>query len=226
MNAELRRGLTGSSASGIDRPTAPSFRYMRRVMVLAMVAAAVVSAPPAYASCARPASVERDLVQFDLVFVGSVVQLANHGRWATFAVEDVWKGTLDTQVLEVRAGPAEGGSSVDRTYEAGRRYLVFAFDSTRSASGGSMYGSGARWADSTCSSTQPYTSDLTQYRPASASSSAPPASVGIPSSSVAERGGIDPRVLLAMLGTAVGVVSAVLVIRRRNRRSRPLAIVE
>lgn len=217
MNDQLCGASSGGPASGTDRPAARRFSCMRRVLVPAMVVAAFLSASPAYASCAGPASVERDLVQSDLVFVGTVVRLANQNRWATFVVEDVWMGNPDTQVLEVRAGPAVGGSSIERTYQAGGRYLVFAFDATKGAAGESLYGSD-RWADSNCSSTQPYTSDLTRYRPASATGGASPTSVGIPSSSVVEGGRIDPLVLLALAGTAAALVFVVLAIRRRNRR--------
>ena len=64
------------------------------------------------------------------MFVGTVVSTTNAGRWATFAVEEVWNGDVGDTVV-VKAGPAPTGdptrfsaSSVDRTYEPGTRYLV------------------------------------------------------------------------------------------------------
>ena len=68
-----------------------------RTLMLLVVAAAgcgasLISVTPASASCAGPATVETELVRADLVFVGTATALTNKNRWATFAVEDLWKG--------------------------------------------------------------------------------------------------------------------------------------
>lgn len=136
-----------------------------------MMSGLAVPAGPAFASCAPPPAAEEAVRQSDLVFVGTVAELANRDRWAVFTVEQVWKGDPGGARVDVRAGPAEPGdgtgvaTSVDRTYQLGTRYLVFA----RAVSQGSdavAYGPGARWSDNACSLTQPYDPSLDRLRPA------------------------------------------------------------
>ena len=144
----------------------------------------LLTAGPASASCAPPPPPDQALSQSDLVFVGTVTELANRDRWAVFRVEDVWKGDAGGEQVEVRGGPADPGNgvgaatSVDRTYQRGVRYLVYA----RAVTAGSAaidYGAGARWTDNACSLTRVYDPSLEQLRPATA----PPADPGRPPTS-------------------------------------------
>src|SRR5699024_10709686 len=122
--------------------------------------------------CAGPPTVEGELARADLAFVGTVTELTNAGRWATFTVDDLWKGDLDSPAVDVHAGPADPGggvisaSSVDRTYELGVRYLVFAYDPTSHGYLPTWGTSG--FEDNNCSGTQPYSSSLDTFRPADA----------------------------------------------------------
>ncbi len=137
---------------------------------LALALALIVGgAAPAGASCLGPPSVDTSLRDADLAFVGTAVDVTNNGRWATFSVEEVWKGDPGGQVVEVRGGPGgQAATSVDRTYVSGTRYLVFARDP--GAHGLSRaWGDDGRWEDGACSATQPYTADLDRFRPQAAS---------------------------------------------------------
>lgn len=137
---------------------------------LALALALVVGgASPAAASCLGPTSVDSSLRDADLAFVGTAVEVTNNGRWATFSVEEVWKGDPGGQRIEVRGGPGgQAATSVDRTYAAGTRYLVFARDpGARGLS--RAWGDDGRWEDGACSATQPYTADLDRFRPQDAS---------------------------------------------------------
>ena len=125
--------------------------------VLLVVGVALGAAPPAAASCAVPPSLEESLSSAELAFVGTVVELNNLNRWATFQVEEVWKGEPGTTRLDVRGGPPGGAAtSVDRTFELDTRYLVFASRGER------------HWEDNTCSATQPYDQSLAALRPSGA----------------------------------------------------------
>lgn len=126
-------------------------------------------ASAAGASCLGPTSVDTSLREADLAFVGTAVAVTNNGRWATFSVEEVWKGDPGGQRIEVRGGPGgQVATSVDRTYVAGTRYLVFARDPGAHGSSRS-WGDDGRWEDGGCSATQPYTADLDNLRPQDAS---------------------------------------------------------
>lgn len=118
----------------------------------------------------RAVDVQEDFEASDLVFVGSVTDLANGDRWATFRVEEIWKGDPEGDRVEVRAGPAgrtgaPAATSVDRTYVAGQRYVVFASDLSRRPGAVFDFGDGARWIDGACSATQLYEPSLDRLRP-------------------------------------------------------------
>jgi len=142
------------------------FAALATATVLPATVLAILWAVPAGASCARPPTVEEGMARADLVFVGRAVEVTNSGRWAFFAVEDVWKGALRGRRAEVRGGAQEGlGTSVDRTYVLDTRYLVFA-DSPPSDPGlRDLYGAGVRWTDDACSMSQPHTPGLVGSRP-------------------------------------------------------------
>lgn len=149
-------------------------RNSSRAIVCMVFAAAGIwalgTAPVARADCSAPPPLKKALASAQIAFVGTVTGLEHDGRTATFRVEEVWKGGVVGETLVVNGGPAlaelekaerEGNmvaTSVDRTYEAGVRYLVVPYDA-----------SGAVLKDNACSSTQPYTSELDRFRPAGAS---------------------------------------------------------
>lgn len=160
----------------------------------------------------------------DLVFVGTVVKATNHGRWATFELEQLWKGTPGTNRIEVHAGPAdppgpnEVATSVDRSYELGVRYLVMARD-PQAAGFQRLYGSSNRYEDNSCSATRPYVTALGRFRPKSRlPRPAAPAPVAAP---VATPGRSDDPAWLAfaVVGGVLAAAVAALVILRRRRAS-------
>jgi hypothetical protein len=56
------------------------------------------------------------------------------------------------------------GSSVERTYQLGVRYLVMATD-PKAGGYDSMYGEHGRFEDNSCTGTQPYVAQLARFRP-------------------------------------------------------------
>jgi len=135
-----------------------------------------LSVPPARASCAEPIPIEQALAEAQAVFVGTVTHVQYSGRMATFQVEEVWKGDVGAVAVvnggpglsELEAARAQGQevfTSVDRTFESGRRYLVVSYARD-----------GALLSDNACSATRIFTGDLDPYRPDSAYTPvAPPA---------------------------------------------------
>jgi len=155
-----------------------SMRATKRKRTVVGLATAVVAiigvvftGGAAQASCFRPPDVEADLESSDLVFVGLATDLATENRWVMVRIEERWKGDPGGDRAEVRAGPGGGtggqaATSIDRTYVAGERYLVFASDLSRRPGAGVDFCAGARWVDSACSATRPYESSLDRFRPA------------------------------------------------------------
>jgi len=133
-------------------------RVARTVLVLLMLAAwsgTVASAPqPVSASCVQPSSPADSVATGRIVFVGTVLEVANDGRWARVGVDERWRGAdaLPAEV-QVHGGPGPGTvTSTDRAYlqapylfvvEEGPGYL----------------------ADNACSGTVPWTDDLAALRP-------------------------------------------------------------
>jgi hypothetical protein len=117
--------------------------------------AALVLAPSASASCVAPPPLEHSLADAPIVFVGTVLRVTNERRTAIFRVERVWKGEVEGTVV-VRGGPegANVWSSVQRTYRAGKRYLVVPDRSQRDV-----------FLDSHCSATRVYSPGLAELRP-------------------------------------------------------------
>lgn len=199
----------------------PCMRANKARRTLVRLAAAVVvmfgvlsMGSPAGASCFRVPDVEADLASTDLVFVGSVTHLANENRWATFRVEEVWKGDPGGDRVEVRAGPggrpgAPAASSNDRTYVAGQRYLVFASDLSSRPEAAIDFGEGARWVDGACSATRLYESSLDRFRPADAH---------LASSETTSRGSLVPAVVVAAALTLPAAAVAAIALRRRSAR--------
>jgi hypothetical protein len=127
------------------------------VGLLAAVAGMLMSVVPVAASCAPPVPIDEALRTSDSIFVGTVAGLANQGRTATFAVDEVWRGPDLPARAVVNGGPEGNGfTSVDRSWEAGAKYLVFA-----SVDDGEL-------TDNACSNTQIWADDLAAHRPADA----------------------------------------------------------
>ena len=136
--------------------TGPGRRLLAPLALLVGLAPALLLSPPAaLASCAMPDPLGAVLTRAEIVFVGSVTRTAQMGRWATVTVEEIWKGPDLPQTVLVKGG--QGGNtmtSVDRTFEAGTRYLFL------------PSGSNPGLTDNACSSTTVWSADLEAMRPA------------------------------------------------------------
>ena len=158
------------------------------------------------------------------MLVGTVVGLTNEGRWATFKVEELWKGTPGSGQVEVRAGPADplgpnqAATSVDRHYEPGGRYLVFARD-PRAHGFSSNWGSGGRFEDNDCSATQPYVAGVARFRPVR---DRLPTAAPRTAATAAQPKADDPPwgLIVSGVGVAVAGLAGVAVVRQRSRVKR------
>jgi hypothetical protein len=133
-------------------------RSLRRLRVLGAIAALLVAALPgtAVASCIMPPPLAESIRLAEVVIVGTVGATENRARWATINVEEIWKGPDLPPTVIVRAGPAgDTFSSIDRTFDAGVRYL---FLLGRDEQGG--------FTDNACSQTTPWEVGLAALRPA------------------------------------------------------------
>ncbi|MDP8927742.1 MAG: hypothetical protein M3O70_03970 [Actinomycetota bacterium] len=121
---------------------------------MASVTLLLLASDPASSSCIRddrPLSVK--VAEAEIVFVGTVLSVADARRTARVHVEEVWRGPeLDEQVV-VHGGADDAFSSVDRHWEPGARYLVF----PRQENG--------RLQDDACSPTIPWEPQLATFRP-------------------------------------------------------------
>lgn len=157
---------------------------------LAATMALLVGPMPAAASCAGPIPMAEALRKADSVFTGSVVGTANTGRTATVAVDEVWRGPDLPARVVVQGGPdGNVATSIDRTWEAGGRYLVFAaiVDS--------------QLTDNACSSTQIWSDELEALQPSDAR---PPSDSGPSGTS----GGLTgPWLAIVGAVAAIGAVS-------------------
>ena len=192
---------------------------MRRAVLasflLSIAGAVLVDASPASADCAAPTGVGHSMRYAELVFVGSAEQVTNEGRWATFVIDELWKGTPESRRIEVHGGPkGRMHSSVERSYRQGARYLVMATDPE---AGGydSMYDSNSRFEDNACSGTRPYVAALERYRP----NPHPP----LPAATtvISQSDGVPAAAIVLVV--AAGITAAGLAVwrpwRRRRRRS-------
>lgn len=131
-------------------------RLTRAVITAAgALAALVVAAGPAAASCAQSPPMEQAIEDAKAVFVGTVTAVADEGYQATVEVHEVWKGPDRAPVEEVRGSPAGGArTSVDRSFEAGATYLFVLHDDQ------------SPLEDDICTKTSEWQEDYAQYRPA------------------------------------------------------------
>lgn len=174
---------------------------MKRIIVVALLATAIAGlvTTAAHASCRSPDPLEQSVEQAPLIFVGTVIGLANDDRTATVTVEEIWKGPRLPVEVRVAGGYDEPGvfTSVDRTFEMGVTYLFFPSTTTEPLE------------DNACSATQELDSTIEAFRPDVVNSPKPP-----PGS------GSSP---LLWAGAAVGLAAlvfggAVLVQRGRTHR--------
>lgn len=185
----------------------------------------LLGSEPASASCAPPVGIADGIARADVVVVGTVVSARSDNRVATVRVEEVWKGDVG-ETLEVFGGPAAENAltSVDRNYEVGRRYLLFAGEP---AAHGYPAISGGRYEDNNCSTTQLWADSLSQYRPATASvvgkgvNDAPRVSTS--PAPAAARASDDPMVAwwLVVAGVGCGLLLAIGLMKRRHRVPGP-----
>ena len=120
------------------------------------VALALLSLPAAAAArCVEPAPIAQAVQTADVVLVGTVTAIEQGGRLATVTVTEVWRGPDQPAIVKVRGGPADGPTSVDRTFEVGARYL---FTLILAANGG--------LGDNACSSTTTWEPGHAAIRPA------------------------------------------------------------
>jgi hypothetical protein len=111
------------------------------------------------ASCAEIPSPRGALASEPIAFVGTVVDIWNEDRWVVAKVEEVWKGTDIPEYVEIRGGEKSGfffgvGSSGDREYDDGSRYLFFPHDRQ-----------GAVMQDNACSATTRFGPRVEALRP-------------------------------------------------------------
>lgn len=159
----------------------------------------------AHADCAvDERTLEERVADAPVVFVGTTTEVTNRDRTATFDVHEIWKRADDipeigSQVV-VRGGSdeADAGTSVDRTWQPGQRYLVF----PRAEDG--------RFVDDICTSTRPWTDDLADARPADAREV--PAGGDLDDVATATS---TPWIVVGITVLAVGAATAVVAARRR-----------
>lgn len=189
-------------------------RHFALVLSLAILAVAA-SALPAAASCAMPeGSLQQRLENANHLFVGTVTSIDPTGRIADVTVEAVWRGDVG-DTAQVQGGPPDANTmtSVDRSFEQGRRYL-FAPPS----------GNGQVFEDNACSDTQPWRRKLNRERPegAAAFTGAPP-DVTEPTGPTAPTTGTTSTATSSNVGWIAGTaalallaLAVVAVLRRRS----------
>lgn len=177
------------------------------------------SRPAAAGKCISPAKPEAaSLEKAPIAFVGTVVSTSNHSRVADVRVEEVWKGPVLPEAVEVRGTslPAEANAimSLDRSFRPRARYLFVPRDrgATTESSGVPVFD------DNVCTATREYLPEFDELRPASVTR---PLHVDRPATGDGDTGGV-PILALAIILVA-GLVVAALVARVRSlRRGGPI----
>jgi hypothetical protein len=105
--------------------TGSRLRRLRLAAAILPAALWLLVPATASASCAMPIPIEQAIRDAQVVIVGTVTSTENMGRWATVAVHEIWKGPDLPATVAVLGGPGAGvASSIDRSFEAGDRYLM------------------------------------------------------------------------------------------------------
>ena len=170
----------------VSRP----FRVLSRAA--AVTALAFVVAPSAaLADCMMPPAVGEAAEAAEIVFVGTVTETTNRNSWANVAVDEVWRGPDMPATVVVKGGSGgDGISSVERSFQAGVKYLFFPYADEQ---GG--------LADNICTNTVEWSADLGQLRPADARE---------PLGASGADGGFDVGSVVAPLGVAVLIAGVLL----------------
>lgn len=140
-------------------------------------------------SCIQPPPLPDAVAQAEIAFVGTVTATLNEGRWATVAVEEVWKGPDFAEVVEVHGGgPNASETLADRSFAVGTRYVFF------------PYVENGVLTDNICSSTIELTPEIS-YRPAEVRTPAP-----------AEPAPVDPVAAVGDLALPIGGVALLAIV--------------
>lgn len=134
-------------------------RPIRLAPAVAAVGLLALLATPAttLADCMMPPPVEEAVKSAEIVFVGTVNATTNRATWASVTVEEVWSGPDQPASVIIPGGPGgNAGTSVDRSFEVGTKYLFFPYVDEQLG-----------LADNSCTSTQPWAAALLPLRPAS-----------------------------------------------------------
>lgn len=176
----------------------------------ALAAIALASTPgPVAARCVEPVPIEQAIGTFDVVIVGTVTAVAEEGTRASVRVEEIWRGPVLGAEVVVWGGPGGGPTSVDRTFEAGTRYL---FTITVTPEG--------RLTDSQCSSTTEWDPKLEALRPAGVPA---PGAAGDQGATAEPEPAFDPGSLVVPAAVALLVAAVLLAIGllARGRQTNP-----
>ena len=133
--------------------------------------ATIAGSPDASASCATlPGQGPGSVFAVPVAFVGSVVATSNGDREATVKVESIWRGPdMQTYVRVLGTPePTAQATSVDRTYQVGRRYLFVPENAS------------SPFQDNICTATQVFTAGLASQAPADARAPQPGGDPGSP----------------------------------------------
>ena len=133
------------------------FRRVPALLALSLLATGAMLAAPgaALASCMAPPPLEEAVENAEIVFVGTVVETAERNTWASVKVEEIWKGPDQAASVVIKGGPGgNAATSVDRTFEAGVKYIFF--PSVDPAVG---------LTDNSCTNTQPWAEAMVALRP-------------------------------------------------------------
>jgi hypothetical protein len=145
-------------------------RRARVALALALLALPATLASPAItlADCMMPPPIAEAVKSADMVFLGTVTSTANRNSWATVEIEEVWVGPdMPAEVL-IKGGPAgNAATSVDRSFEAGMKYLFFPYiDEGGEVRPGELPELASGLADNSCTPTTQWSVDLEALRPA------------------------------------------------------------
>ena len=185
---------------------------VRRLSLIVLVVAIVVGrSSQADAICAgtypdgQPQTIAAALDNADAIVVGMVLSTSNMNRYATVRVEEIWRGDVESQIIQIKGGVGPTGGNFatvgehDRYYRADSRYLF------------ELSGSGSRFADDMCSVTVEWDDSLRLDRPVDARSAA-----GLP-----EHAASTNRVwLVAIAAAALAATLTAIGIRRRVAKAR------
>lgn len=170
----------------------------KQIALLGLVGLALLATPAgAAARCAAPVPVQQAVATTDVVIVGTVVSTELEGVIANVLVTEIWRGPDLPANVRVWGGPGGGRTSIDRTFEAGTRYL---FTLTLDVDG-SLH-------DSACSSTTPWDATLEALRPAAIRS--PLGAIDAATDAAPADAPFDPASLVAPVGVALFVAVALL----------------